>query len=419
LKQKLEDATKDSISKMIKRHMAEEKEDNVAELHLVQRMVNLGNFHRTFPNSDDGVSSIDEQAQVEVDNDVLTEERSRAQRRDRALALARERVGRWDSKLSIAIMEAIEINDPNVRVEETTRDLRLVRKYAIGLRENLNRCLAAIKSLRSCYSAGGRPSDREAPSKTIYQRRSDFLSQAAKAYSGRLVVQAGHPKSASPSMALLATVGIDTTDPLGWSAAVKQKNQGTSKLPRGQVGERALAYFKARDAQTDWLLSSLHDLLVSYFDRVEVIEGFVYMECVGIQLEKHFSHKRASALTAFERKTDITAAMNVAHRKKLTKLVKELQEKLDKLGPDVSHTLVKQTKEVHLDSKQLKAELHELAVRRLTRARESSTERVVNLISLWAKEEENAAAAELKALGEAVANLEQAFGKYASGLVPL
>ena len=66
---------------------------------------------------------------------------------------------------------------------------------------------------------------------------------------------------------------------------------------------------------------------------------------------------------------------------------------------------------MHLESKNLKAELHSLAVRRLTRSRETSTERVVAMISLWAKEEEAAATSELKAVGDAMAALERAMEK--------
>jgi len=90
--------------------------------------------------------------------------------------------------------------------------------------------------------------------------------------------------------------------------------------------------------------------------------------------------------------------------------VQELQEKLEQLGPEVTHTSVKETKELHLESKNLKAELHDLAIRRLMRTREASTQRVVGILSLWTKEEENAATSELKALGAAMAELERSVG---------
>jgi hypothetical protein len=46
-------------------------------------------------------------------------------------------------------------------------------------------------------------------------------------------------------------------------------------------------------------------------------------------------------------------------------------------------------------------------MRRLMRAQETSTERVVTILDLWAKEEEINATEEIKALGEAMALLEK------------
>ena len=66
----------------------------------------------------------------------------------------------------------------------------------------------------------------------------------------------------------------------------------------------------------------------------------------------------------------------------------------------------------HLKSgKQLKSDIHDLAVRRLVRARETSTERAVALMLLWAKEEESSAATELRAIGETIAALEKQIGE--------
>ncbi len=58
--------------------------------------------------------------------------------------------------------------------------------------------------------------------------------------------------------------------------------------------------------------------------------------------------------------------------------------KLDGL-PQVSHTTVIKAKENHLASKALKADLHKLANRRLGRAQDVATERVIGIVSLWAK----------------------------------
>jgi hypothetical protein len=58
--------------------------------------------------------------------------------------------------------------------------------------------------------------------------------------------------------------------------------------------------------------------------------------------------------------------------------------KLDGL-PQVSHTTVIKAKENHLASKVLKSDLQKLANRRLGRAQDVSTERVIAIVSLWAK----------------------------------
>ena len=87
---------------------------------------------------------------------------------------------------------------------------------------------------------------------------------------------------------------------------------------------------------------------------------------------------------AWEKRTDISTAINVATKKKIPKLVQELKVKLDAL-PQVSHTTVLKRKEEHLASKALKSDLHKLANRRFGRAQEVSTERVIAVMSLWAK----------------------------------
>ena len=154
-------------------------------------------------------------------------------------------------------------------------------------------------------------------------------------------------------------------------------------------------------------------LLKDYEHRLEGIESFVYMHCVGIQLEKHCSRARSKSLAgkgnnryssliinilrlitllchlfdlAWEKRTDISTAINVATKKKIPKLVHELKAKLYAL-PQVSHTTVIKRKEDHLASKILKNDLHRLANRRFARAQEVSTERVISVMRLWANRE--------------------------------
>jgi hypothetical protein len=112
--------------------------------------------------------------------------------------------------------------------------------------------------------------------------------------------------------------------------------------------------------------------------------------------------------TAFEKKTDISTAIGIAQRKKLPLLVSELETKMSAVA-SVTHTDVKKLKEIHLVSKSLKGEISALATRRFLRLRETSTERVIGLLIVWAQHEEDTASAELKALEEVIAEVEQQF----------
>jgi hypothetical protein len=381
MKSKINVASKDSLSKMVHRHNSEIKEDISAEMKLVNRIVNIGSNTRKFTQDDDD-DNVGEEVEkgVELSADLVEEENRKTQLRDAAMEQCRERIGRWDAKVAMKIMEAVGVSDANVRVEETTRDLRMVRKYAIGLRENVERCTEALDILRMSILQSGVGDVRDI--------RDDFMAEFRNLLSLTFV-----PPSDSQTpfpTHLLQKEGINLSDPAGWKSNEK-----------GTCGGGLVLYLETRDSGTEWLLQSLGDLLKLYHERVEMIESFVYMECVGIQLEKHFSHARATALTAFEKKTDITSAINIATRKKMPVLVKELQAKLEAVGADVSHTSVKDAKEAHLESKKLKEELHALAMRRLNRAREASTERVIALMTVWAKEEAGASKTE-KALMEAL-----------------
>jgi hypothetical protein len=435
LRTKLDIVSPSSVSKLLKRHSKEEKSDCAMEMELIQRIVHLGHKKR-FPSGNDSLgeggsvstTSIKNEL-VEVDNDDLSVERTKAMQRDKALEIARRRIGRWNAALAMAIMEAVGVDDPNVRVEETTRDLRLVRKYAIGLRECLNRCVEAVNLLREAITGNAVPAS-SVPTSTgelspalsnqdhlatnrLKELRQNFLEEMSLTFSGTWVNSTPNgtaaPKRSTASQSVLHAAGIDTRDPAGWiPVATTATPRGSQRiLSPGRVGNHAVQYVQTRDAHVEWLLSSLDGLLKEYYQRIEVIEGFVFMECVGIQLEKHCSTQRAQALSMFEKKTDWTTAANMARKKRLPQLVSELQAKLEQLGPAVSHTTVKETKEAHLESKQLKTSLHELALRRLLRAQETSTERVVTILALWAKEEEINATEEIKALGEAMSVLEK------------
>lgn len=422
LRSKLNFVSQSSVSKLAKRHSKEEKSDYSLEMELIQRIVTLGQpREKTLVGTDE--QSKDNAKLSEVENGLERESRTSA-KRNKILDVARHRIGRWNAILAMSLLESVGVTDPNVHVEETTRDIRLVRKYAIGLRECLNRCVETVRSLQEVITGNERRKTANDQQSSLLPKqnsainrlkmlRGDFLAEMTLLFSGTLVEDDSIPKRSSMSRTVLFNAGIDTSDPFGWLTNETELSQRRSKstLPQKNVGDLAIRYVDARDAQVEWLLSSLDGLLNEYYQRIEVVEGFVYMECVGIQLEKHFSVKRAKALAAFEKKTDLTAAMNMARKKRMVPLLRDLQIKFDKLGTEVSHTTVKETKEAHLESKILKTLLHNLAMRRLTRARETSTERIAAILELWTKEEEINATEEIKVLGEAMSILEKSVCK--------
>lgn len=393
LRTKVNVADRDILEKIRKRHDKETNIDDKTEITIVNRLVDIGTSKKYDSNA------VDE-----------AEEIAKSERREKALRLAHEGLGRWDAQLALAIMEAVGIDDPNIQVEETTRDLRLVRRHAIGLRENLSRCLDAVTILRSSILFGhhdGLDCPPTSSTQSIKEARREFFNRCAAVFSGTMVesTKKNQPKSASPSTSILSSADIPMEDTAGWLSVPNK----ASMKPRARCGAVTLAYFDARDSDAEEFLNKLDRQLKDYKTRVESIESYVYMQCVGIQLEKHFSKKRAEALTgeiilicnlslcvfkcvkksntivlAFEKKTDIQTAINIAQRKRLPLLVQELRAKLDAVAPGVTHTTVKESKEAHLLSKTLKGEIGELALRRFQRMKESAMDRIVSLMSLWA-----------------------------------
>jgi hypothetical protein len=95
-----------------------------------------------------------------------------------------------------------------------------------------------------------------------------------------------------PSMSVLSRAGIDVTDPFGWTAAFykpEQTREGSGAL---MMGSLLSSYLDSKEARTEKLLAALVDLLNDYQQRVRTVEGYLYMEYVGIKLEKHFNEKR-------------------------------------------------------------------------------------------------------------------------------
>ena len=371
--------SKDALSEMIKGHMNEEQADRTAEIAAIQRLISIGSHTR--------YGGSEQSDEVEVGSDAHDEESTRGTLRDRALQLARERVGRWDVKLSLAILEALGLNDASVNVDDATRELRLVQQHANGLRERVASCVESVKALQRLSS--GNDAEKKV---SVCELRAAFSDELCLLFSGQPTEgqSSRTAKHAMPSLSVLKRAGISVSDSGGWARG----SHGD-----GHLGKMMHAAQSRQSSLYDWLLDRILELLGDYVTRVEIIQGYVFMECVASQVEKVFNKRRVETLSTFEKKTDLSSALNVARRKRLPQLVTELENKLAAMGPGGTHTQVKETKEAHLESKAIKASLHELAVRRLTRARESSTEQVLEMLEIWAKEEALDASRDMKRLG--------------------
>jgi len=413
LRTKINSASERSINEMAARHQKQEKEDRDKEVELIQKIVSLGINRKKFVPGSDG--TMDDNEYPEIDNDEEDREKEMAKRRDRAMDLARRRVGRWNAEMANAIVDALGIEDKEVKMEETTRDLRSVREHAITLRENWTRCVEAVENLKAVILDGkaGTPPGDGSPGmdiveydkgKPVFETRREFVMEM-----GILFGSASAPSSPgtsykavseSPSKSVLFHVGIEADDPAGWNTCVDDNNGSTTVRKEvktgGQCGALALQYATKRDSNIQVFLNKISDFLKLYDRRVELVESVVYMQCVAISIEKHFNKKRSQALAAWEKKTDITTAINIATRKKIPALVAELQAKMAALNPpNVSHTTVIETKDDHLASKALKSELKELSSRAYLRARESSVEYSIELINMWSRYEEDSSIGEI------------------------
>ena len=92
-----------------------------------------------------------------------------------------------------------------------------------------------------------------------------------------------------------------------------------------------------------------------------------------------------STFIAWEKKTDIVTAINVATKKRLDVVIQELEGKLDEFDPSVSHAGVKEAKERHLTSKGIKTELETLATNQFMMMKVACMDRVNEIIRLWTR----------------------------------
>jgi hypothetical protein len=199
-------------------------------LDLVQRIITIEDYKKV-PGSGDSAGTDGEE------DDAFNDDKKQALLRSEAMELVRARVGRWDSKVGLAIMKAVGAEEGEVRVDETTRELRIVRKFAIGLREQLGRCTEALNVLKGVVYHGDPEAlldadEADLPEQTNYLRdaRQQFVDDITDVFSGALVTgSTPKPRSASTSMSVLSKAGIELEDPAGWSSAVIPASKTSSK----------------------------------------------------------------------------------------------------------------------------------------------------------------------------------------------
>jgi hypothetical protein len=333
-----------------------------------------------------------EQKLVERILDLSASDSYLATHREIALEHHKEQVGRWDAQFTLTILAATGVADAQVRIEETTRELRFVRNIAIELRKCVDRYAESLETIKRATKGLGTekanfsetpwPNYPHSQPSNLFEARSNFVTVISQMFSASLASKSARK---TPSNVVFAYAGIDISDPSGWLSALHSNRKAPQAGRKGLCGKLAADYFIAKDRETSIFLAKVDQALHKYEERVERIESSVYMHCVGIQLEKHFSKVRADSLAEWEKKTDIIQAITIATRKRLPQLVNELERKLESFDSKVSHTYVKQAKERHLACKNIKAELQELADRRLDQAKESALEIIIGLIRLWAE----------------------------------
>jgi len=177
-----------------RRYDEDETKDNASEIDLVKRILDLGKNNFTLSNNE----SIESSPYSESIQDVMN--------------MAVDQVGRWNANTAQSILEAAGVVDAEVTIDETSRELRHVRKYAISLRENVERCLEAVTALASVWDSGSEM--------RISKSRREFWAAMSTLFSGKIMSKDSH------NVQVLASVGIDTQDRGGW-LGVKSDNESS------------------------------------------------------------------------------------------------------------------------------------------------------------------------------------------------
>jgi hypothetical protein len=185
-----------AIAMKERRYDEDETKDNAAEIDLVKRILDLGKNNFSLSHNE---SSFESSPSSETIQAVMN--------------MAIDQVGRWDAKTTQTILEAAGVEDAEVTIDETSRELRHVRKYAISLRENVEKCLEAVSALAAVWNPD---SDVR-----ISKSRREFWAVMSTIFSGKMSKDSRHAR-------VLAIAGIDTQDRGGWLGIKSDKESPVS-----------------------------------------------------------------------------------------------------------------------------------------------------------------------------------------------
>lgn len=180
-----------AIAMKERRYDEEERRDNAHEMEIVLRILDLSS------------------AKTE-DDDCREDDYERNEKRQNAIQIVKENSGRWNQATALALMSAAGIDDAKVQIDETSRELRHVRKYAISLREHVSNCLEAADLLNSAYAVN---SESEIQ---IGRSRREFWAASSAVFSGKIVSIETLNTPNTPSSQILTSVGVDVSDKGGW-----------------------------------------------------------------------------------------------------------------------------------------------------------------------------------------------------------
>lgn len=180
-----------------RRYVEDETGDNAAEIDLVKRVLDLGknNFSLSHNESSNNESS------------------SFAESNQAALNIAIDQVGRWDANTAQTILLAAGVEDAEVTIDETSRELRHARKYAISLRESVEKCHEAVNALTALWDSEN--------NMRISKSRREFWAAMSTFFSGKVSKDLRNVR-------VLANAGVDTQDRGGWLGVKDSKDSTVS-----------------------------------------------------------------------------------------------------------------------------------------------------------------------------------------------